>query len=103
MYDDFIEESDDGERNLEAALERIIDLDYDERRHHQEEAALRQNPPVEDPQEEEDMHLLFLALNPKHSYGLSFEILHYAFQRLKAHPEKTIAECIQHGFDEWVK
>lgn len=57
----------------------------------------------EDECQKRDYEALEAALDDKESYGLTFEILLQAFDYVKRHPDRSIAEAIQYGFDEWVK
>jgi hypothetical protein len=52
-------------------------------------------------QRNRDMASIANAIGEPH--GLQVEILLWAFYHQKQRPEATVAECIQVGFDEWVK
>ncbi len=50
---------------------------------------------------EETSDAIMSALNEPH--GLTYEILLWAFERMKKEPKVSVAEAIKYGFDEWVK
>jgi len=56
-----------------------------------------------DEQRKRDYDAISAALDADESYGLTFEILLYAFDHLKSNPTASIEEAIGHGFCEWVK
>jgi len=44
-----------------------------------------------------------LILYSAEEYGLKWEVEHTAQNYLKEHPDKTIVEAYQYGYEEWVK
>ena len=52
-------------------------------------------------QRDRDLASIKNAIEEPH--GLSVEVLLWAFYACQANPTQTVAQCIQDGFDEWVK